>query len=271
MSLRKYMAEFIGTMMLVFIGTAVATLTGYFGAIPAGSDPLTHSAVPLGSAWLLVSLAFGFTLMVLAFTLGGVSGCHVNPAVTIAMFFAKRMDAKDVAPYIVCQIAGGFVASIVLLGMLVGLPGYDVATYGLGANWNPKLDPVNPPVGAILISEVVLTMFFLIVIFSATDGRNLPPGFAPIPIGMFLFVAHLIGVPLGDASLNPARSLGPALVTYLGDSGSSSHLTYVWIFFVGPIIGALLGYAVYRILWPPEPAPDEDEAPRPAGRKARRG
>lgn len=222
---RNYLAEFVGTFTLVFIGTAVATLTGTFGYEGAGS-------------MLMISFAFGMTLMVLVWVIGPVSGCHINPAVTIAMALSGRAKWSDVPGYIISQLAGGIVASLVLLSLLSGLPAHDIASHGLGANGNPQ----GMSIFALLVWEVVLTALFLFTIFAATRD-DAAPGFAGLTIGGFLLIAHLVGAQLGDSSLNPARSLGPALFQ------GGAALDAVWIFISGPIVGGIIGWLIYKAIY----------------------
>ena len=226
-SVRSYVAELIGTFVLVFVGTAVAVLQG----------PGVLSEAGWGSAGLIgISFAFGGTLMVLVYTIGPVSGCHINPAVTIAMGIAGRCKWKDAPGYIVAQLVGAVLASVVLMGLLSGLESFSVDKYGLGANGNPA----GMSVGALLGWEIVLTALFLFVIFSATkEGAD--GSVTGLAIGGFLFLAHLIGAQLGDSSLNPARSIGPAIVQG-GDA-----LGVLWVFIVGPIVGGIVGFGLYRV------------------------
>lgn len=221
---KAYLAEFIGTFTLVFIGTAVATLQGYLGHGAAG--------------WLGISFAFGFTLMVLVMVIGPVSGCHLNPAVTIPMALCGRMEKNQAFGYIVTQLLGAVAASGVLYALLSGLPDYNLADHGLGANGNPKAMTT----GALFGWEVVLTALFLFTIFTATR-KDAPANLAPFAIGGFLFVAHLVGAHIGDASLNPARSFGPAMV----EGGAAQKV--LWVFIVAPIIGGLLGCGLFRLLY----------------------
>ena len=221
---KAYLAEFIGTFTLVFIGTAVATLQGYLGHGAAG--------------WLGISFAFGFTLMVLVMVIGPVSGCHLNPAVTIPMALCGRMEKNQAFGYIVTQLLGAVAASGVLYALLTGLPDYILADHGLGANGNPKAMTT----GALFGWEVVLTALFLFTIFTATR-KDAPANLAPFAIGGFLFVAHLVGAHIGDSSLNPARSFGPAMV----EGGAAQKV--LWVFIVAPIIGGLLGCGLFRLLY----------------------
>ena len=222
--IKAYLAEFIGTFALVFIGTAVATLQGYLGHGAAG--------------WLGISFAFGFTLMVLVMVIGPVSGCHVNPAVTLPMALSGRLEKSQALGYIISQLLGALAASAVLYALLTGLPDYKLADHGLGANGNPE----KMGIGALFGWEVVLTALFLFTIFTATR-KGAPANLAPFAIGGFLFVAHLVGAHLGDSSLNPARSLGPAIVQG-GDA-----LKIVWVFVAAPIVGGLIGWKLHDLIY----------------------
>ena len=227
--IKAYLAEFIGTFALVFIGTAVATLQG-----PGVLSESGHGA----AGWLGISFAFGFTLMVLVMVIGPVSGCHVNPAVTLPMALCGRLEKSQVLGYIISQLLGALAASAVLYALLTGLPDYVIATHGLGANGNPE----KMSIGALFGWEVVLTALFLFTIFTATRS-DAPANLAPFAIGGFLFVAHLVGAHLGDSSLNPARSLGPAIVQ------GGEALNIVWVFVVAPIVGGLIGCGLFRMLY----------------------
>jgi len=224
-SVRAYLAEFVGTFTLVFVGTAVATLQGF---LTGYGD----------TGWLGISFAFGFTLMVLVWTLGPVSGCHVNPAVTIPMALSGRLAMSRVPGYIISQFLGAMAASTVLMILLGGLPDYSVAGCGLGANGNPR----NMSAAALFGWELILTGLFLFVIFSATR-EEATPGVAGLAIGGFLFVAHLVGAQLGDSSLNPARSLGPALLQ------GGNALNVLWIFLIAPMIGGIIGWLLYKVVY----------------------
>lgn len=224
-SIRSYFAEFLGTFTLVFIGTAVASLQGFLSGYGE-------------TGWLGISLAFGATLGVLVLVIGPVSGCHVNPAVSIAMAISGRLKFNLLPGYIISQCAGAIVASLVLMMLLKGLPQYDLSQHGLGANGNPR----DASIISLFGWEVVLTALFLFTIFAATRSDT-TPGFHAIAIGGFLFVAHLVGAQLGDSSLNPARSLGPALFVQ-GDA-----LKILWVFIVAPIVGGLLGWQAYKVIY----------------------
>ena len=227
--IKAYLAEFIGTFALVFIGTAVATLQG-----PGVLSESGHGA----AGWLGISFAFGFTLMVLVMVIGPVSGCHVNPAVTLPMALSGRLEKSQALGYIISQLLGALAASAVLYALLTGLPDYEIATHGLGANGNPE----KMGIGALFGWEVVLTALFLFTIFTATR-KGAPANLAPFAIGGFLFVAHLVGAHLGDSSLNPARSLGPAIVQG-GDA-----LKIVWVFVAAPLVGGLIGWKLHDLIY----------------------
>jgi aquaporin Z len=223
--IRSYLAEFLGTLILVLIGTSVAALQGF---LTGYGD----------TGWLGISFAFGFTLMVLVLVIGPVSGCHVNPAVSIAMVISGRLKGSLAIGYIISQILGALVASLILYGLINCIPGYQLETHGLGANGNPR----DMSVMGLLGWEVVLTALFLFTIFAATRD-DATPGFAALAIGGFLFVAHLVGAQLGDSSLNPARSIGPALFQ------GGTALSVLWVFIVGPIVGGIIGWILYKIVY----------------------
>jgi len=231
--MKATLAELIGTFTLVFIGTATAVFAGSGILGPGG-----------GMGILAIAFAFGFTLLVLVYAIGPISGCHVNPAVTVAMLVAKKIGVQDGIVYIIAQVIGGFLASLVLLGILSGVIGdkaagvaeFSLSVNGLGANNVPAFLSLGSALGI----EVVLTALFLYVIFNATSSAAKPET-AGLAIGGYLFVAHLIGVPLGDSSLNPARSIGPAVLQ------GGTALANLWVFIVAPVIGGLIGYVLFRL------------------------
>ena len=236
---RSYMAEFLGTFTLVFIGTAVATLQGTGLVSVDGWGP---------AGFLAISFAFGFTLMLLVYAIGPISGCHINPAVTIPMALSGRLKWKLVPGYLIAQISGALVASLVLWALLSGITDYNLDVHGLGANTgSAKLST-----GSLFGFELVMTALFLMVIFSVTkEGAN--PAGTGLAIGGFLFVAHLIGAQLGDSSLNPARSIGPAIFQH-------NALSVVWVFIVAPIAGGMIGWGLFALLElnaPPVPGQSE--------------
>ncbi|HEY7556341.1 MAG TPA: aquaporin Z [Candidatus Binatia bacterium] len=221
--MKKYGAEFFGTFWLVLGGCGSAVLAAAFPNV--------------GIGLLGVSLAFGLTVLTMAFAIGHISGCHLNPAVSFGLWAGGRFPAKELVPYIVAQVLGGIVAGGVLYLIASGKAGFDVSA-GFASNGYGAHSPGGYSLLAALISEVVMTMMFLLVILGATDKRA-PQGFAPIPIGLCLTLIHLISIPVTNTSVNPARSTGVAV--FVGDWAISQ----LWLFWVAPIIGGLLGAAIY--------------------------
>jgi aquaporin Z len=218
--LKKLVAEFLGTFILVFGGCGAAVFSAAFPAV--------------GIGLLGVSLAFGLTVLGCAYALGPVSGCHLNPAVTLGLCAGKRFAWKDAPAYILAQVLGAVVAAGFLVVLLKGQPqGYDAATSGLAANGFGDHSPGHYAMVSALLAEVVLTFVFLSVILGATAKRG-AAGFAGIPIGLTLTLVHLIGIPITNLSVNPARSTGPAI--FVGGWA----LEQLWLFWVAPIAGALL-------------------------------
>jgi aquaporin Z len=230
---RRSSAEFLGTFWLVFGGCGSAVLAAAFPAV--------------GIGLLGVSLAFGLTVLTMAYAIGHISGCHLNPAVSIGLWAGKRFPGRDLAPYIVAQVIGGIVGSAVLLVIASGKPGFDLSA-GFAANGFAEHSPGGYSLLAALVAEVVLTFVFVVIILGATDGRA-PKGFAPIAIGFGLTLVHLIGIPVTNLSVNPARSTGPAV--FVGDWA----LAQLWLFWLAPIVGAVLAGFAYRwlALEPEEP------------------
>ncbi|USD39338.1 aquaporin Z [Ferrimonas sp. SCSIO 43195] len=224
--MQRYCAEFIGTFWLVLGGCGSAVLAAGFPDV--------------GIGLLGVSLAFGLTVLTMAFALGHISGCHLNPAVSIGLWAGGRFEASALLPYILAQVAGGLVAGGVLLLIASGAPGFDVSA-GFAANGYGSHSPGGYSLGAALLTEVVMTMVFLVVILGATDPRA-PAGLAPVAIGLCLTLIHLISIPITNTSVNPARSTGVAL--YVGDWA----LSQLWLFWLAPIVGAILGAFLYRYL-----------------------
>ncbi len=224
--MKKYGAEFIGTFWLVLGGCGSAVLAAAFPDV--------------GIGLLGVSLAFGLTVMTMAFAIGHISGCHLNPAVSIGLYVGGRFEAKELVPYIIAQVLGGIAAGGVLYLIASGKAGFDV-TAGFASNGYGEHSPGGYSLFAAFITEVVMTLMFLIIIMGATDKRA-PQGFAPIAIGLGLTLIHLISIPVTNTSVNPARSTGVAL--YVGGWAISQ----LWLFWVAPIIGAALGGIVYRFL-----------------------
>jgi len=224
--MKKYGAEFIGTFWLVLGGCGSAVLAAAFPDV--------------GIGLLGVSLAFGLTVMTMAFAIGHISGCHLNPAVSIGLYVGGRFEAKELAPYIIAQVLGGIAAGGVLYLIASGKAGFDV-TAGFASNGYGAHSPGGYSLLAAFITEVVMTLMFLIIILGATDKRA-PQGFAPIAIGLGLTLIHLISIPVTNTSVNPARSTGVAL--YVGGWAISQ----LWLFWIAPIIGAVFGGFVYRVL-----------------------
>jgi aquaporin Z len=220
---RRAIAEFIGTFWLVFGGCGAAVLDAAFPN--------------LGIGFLGVAFAFGLTLLTMVYTIGHISGCHINPAVSVGLAMAGRFAAKDLAAYVVAQVAGGIVAAGVLYAVASGKGGFDLSA-GFAANGYGVHSPGGYSLTACLILELVLTFMFLMIILGATDARA-PKGFAGIAIGLGLTLIHLIGVPVTNLSVNPARSTGPAL--FVGGWA----VEQLWMFWAAPIVGALLAGVVY--------------------------
>ncbi|MGE0623494.1 MAG: aquaporin Z [Pseudomonadales bacterium] len=224
--MNKLFAEFFGTFWLVFGGCGSAVLAAGFPEV--------------GIGLLGVSLAFGLTVLTMAYAVGHVSGCHLNPAVSIGLFAAGRFAGTELLPYIASQVAGGLLAGAVLFVIASGAPGFDV-TAGFASNGYGEHSPGGYSLLAALVIEVVMTMMFLIVILGATDSRA-PAGFAPIAIGLCLTLIHLVSIPVTNTSVNPARSTGVAV--FVGDWA----IAQLWLFWLAPIVGGVLGAQVYRLI-----------------------
>ena len=225
MSLSKKLgAEFIGTMWLVLGGCGSAVLAAAFPNV--------------GIGLLGVSLAFGLTVLTMAFAIGHISGCHLNPAVSFGLWAGGRFDGKELLPYIVAQVLGAIAGAGILYLIASGQPGFSTAG-GFASNGFAEHSPGGYSLMSVMICEVVMTFLFLFVILGATDKRA-PGGFAPIAIGLMLTLIHLVSIPVSNTSVNPARSTGPAL--FVGDWAISQ----LWVFWLAPIIGGLLAGAVYK-------------------------
>jgi aquaporin Z len=226
MDARKLGAEAIGTFWLTFGGCGSAVIAATF--------PQT------GIGLLGVALAFGLTVLTMAYSIGHISGCHLNPAVTLGLAAGGRFPTKDIVPYVAAQVAGAIFAAAVLYVIASGAPGFDVAK-GFAANGYGEHSPGKYSLFAGFVAEVVLTMMFLFIIMGATHGKA-PAGFAPIAIGFGLTLVHLVGIPITNTSVNPARSTGPAL--FVGGWA----LAQLWLFWVAPLVGGALGGTLYRWL-----------------------
>jgi aquaporin Z len=226
MDFKKYGAELFGTFWLVLGGCGSAVLAATFPEV--------------GIGFLGVSLAFGLTVLTMAYAIGHISGCHLNPAVSIGLWAGGRFPAKELAPYIVAQVIGAIVAGGVLYLIASGTAGFSVSD-GFASNGFGEHSPGGYGLTSALIIEVVMTLAFLFVILGATDKRA-PQGFAPIAIGLCLTLIHLISIPVTNTSVNPARSTGVAI--YVGDWA----IAQLWLFWVAPIVGGILGAAIYRFI-----------------------
>jgi len=230
---RRTLAEFIGTFWLVFGGCGAAVLDAAFPS--------------LGIGFLGVALAFGLTLLTMAFAIGHISGCHLNPAVSTGLVIAKRFPASDLLPYVVAQVLGGLAGSAVLYVIASGREGFSLAG-GFAANGYGTHSPGGYSLTSCLTAEVILTFMFLMIILGATDDRA-PKGFAPIAIGLGLTLIHLIGIPVTNLSVNPARSTAPAV--FVGGWA----IQQLWLFWVAPILGGALAGAVYGVFKDAEEKP----------------
>jgi len=225
--MKKLTAEFIGTFWLVFGGCGSAVLAAGFPE--------------LGIGFVGVSLAFGLTVMTMAYAIGHVSGCHLNPAVTLGLVVAKRFPAKDILPYVIAQLIGAVAGAGTLYIIASGQQGFDAAASGFASNGYAEHSPGGYSMVAALVAEVVLTFFFLMIILGATDKRA-PAGFAPIAIGLGLTLIHLIGIPVTNLSVNPARSTGPAVFA------GGWAIGQLWLFWVAPLVGAAIAGVVYPLM-----------------------
>jgi aquaporin Z len=215
---KKYVAEMIGTFVLVLMGCGSAVLAGYY----------------IGNVG--ISFAFGLAVLAMVYAIGGISGCHINPAVSISMLAARKISVKDTAIYIVAQCVGAIVGAAAVYAIAIGNSNYSLAFNGLGQNQYVVFSMVSA-----FIAEVLLTFVFLLVIHGSTSEKA-PKGFAGISIGLSLVLIHLVGIPITGTSVNPARSLGPALLV------GGTALNQLWLFWVAPIIGGLLAAAVWRFI-----------------------
>ncbi|MEE3635728.1 aquaporin Z [Pseudomonas defluvii] len=224
MPLSKRMgAELVGTFWLVLGGCGSAVLA---------------ASLPSGIGLVGVAMAFGLTVLTMAFAIGHISGCHLNPAVSVGLVVGGRFPAKELLPYIIAQVIGAVIAAALIYYIASGKAGFDVAS-GLASNGYGEHSPAGYSLAAGFASEVVMTAMFILIIMGATDSRA-PAGFAPIAIGLALTLIHLISIPITNTSVNPARSTGPAL--FVGGWA----LQQLWLFWVAPLIGAVIGGALYR-------------------------
>jgi aquaporin Z len=222
--MKKYLAELIGTFALVLIGCGSAVIAG------------SHIG------FLGISFAFGLIVLAMVYTIGPVSGCHINPAITVSMLVAGKIDVKDTIGYIIAQCIGAIIAAIILLVIASGQMDYTLAGSGLGQNGYGMHSPNQYSLLACFVAEVVLTALFLFVIFGSTHERA-PKGFAGISIGLTLTLIHIVAIPITGTSVNPARSLGPAVVV------GGEALSQLWMFIVAPILGGILAALVWKGLF----------------------
>jgi aquaporin Z len=230
---KKCAAEFIGTFWLTFGG--------------CGSAVLAAGVADVGIGWLGVAFAFGLTVMTMAYAIGHISGCHLNPAVSVGLLLGKRFPASELVPYVISQVVGAIAGAAVLYVIASGATGFTLED-GFAANGYGEHSPGKYPLISGLVAEIVLTFFFLMIILGATD-RRAPAGFAPLAIGLGLTLIHLIGIPITNLSVNPARSTGPAL--FVGGWA----IAQLWLFWIAPIIGAGAAGLVYSTVFsdPNEP------------------
>ena len=226
-NMQKGLAELIGTFWLVFGGCGSAVLAAAFPGV--------------GIGMLGVALAFGLTVVTMAYAIGHISGCHLNPAVTVGLWAGGRFNAREIPLYVGAQVLGAILAAFLLFHIASGNPDYDIAIKGLAANGFGEGSPGGYDLISALSIEIVLTGFFLWIIMGSTDGRA-PAGFAPLAIGLALTLIHLISIPVTNTSVNPARSTGPALVA------GGIALQQLWLFWVAPLVGGLVGGWLYRLL-----------------------
>jgi aquaporin Z len=219
-AVKKYVAELIGTFVLVLMGCGTAVLAGQY----------------VGT-----SFAFGLSLLAMVYAIGGISGCHINPAVSISMLAAGKIGVKDAVFYIVAQCAGAIIGAAALYAIAIGTPQYSLAVNGLGQNGYDEASLGGFSMISALIAEVLLTFIFVLVIHGSTS-KKAPKGFAGLAIGLTLVFIHLVGIPITGTSVNPARSLGPAIIV------GGTALTQLWLFWVAPIIGGLLAAAVWKVI-----------------------
>ncbi len=231
---RKAFAELFGTFWLVLGGCGSAVISAGFPDV--------------GIGLLGVAFAFGLTVLTMAYAIGHISGCHLNPAVTVGLWAGGRFPAREILPYVVAQVIGGIAAAFVLYSIASGKAGFDLAASGLAANGVGDLSPGGYSMQAGILTEVVMTAFFLLIIMGSTHNRA-PAGFAPIAIGLGLTLIHLISIPVTNTSVNPARST--AVAVFAG----GGYLGQLWLFWVAPIVGGAIGGALYAWLSPNEEPP----------------
>lgn len=243
--IKRCIAEFIGTFWLVLGGCGSAVLAANFAeqGLKTGGDKAVAAAASSGIGVLGVSLAFGLTVLTMAYAIGHISGCHLNPAVSFGLWAGKRFPASDLLPYIASQVAGAIASAGLLFVIASGKIGFEIAGNNpLATNGFANHSPAGYSLVACFITEVVMTFFFLLIILGSTD-RRAPQGLAPVAIGLGLTLIHLISIPVTNTSVNPARSTGPALFA------GAEMFSQVWLFWVAPILGALVAGWTYNVLF----------------------
>ena len=222
----KYVAEFIGTLTLVLMGCGSAVIAGGNGETGVGL--------------LGISFAFGLSVVAMAYAIGHISGCHINPAITIGMVVARRMKASESIGYIIAQILGAIAGAGILFVIAGGKPGFDISATGLGQNGYDTASPQHYSLMSGFIAEVVFTAIFLLVIFGSTSTKNIHGGFAGLAIGLSLVLIHIVGIPVTGVSVNPARSIGPAI--FVGGTAISQ----LWLFIIAPVLGSIIAAFIWR-------------------------
>ena len=225
-SFNKYVAEFLGTLVLVLMGCGSVVL--------AGSNGTT------GVGLLGISFAFGLSVIAMAYAIGHISGCHINPAITIGMVVLGRMKASESIGYIISQILGALAGAGILLLIAEGKPGFNLVDTGLGQNGYGSASPQNYSLASCFIAEVVFSAIFLLVIFGSTSTKNIHGGFAGLAIGLSLVLIHIVGIPVTGVSVNPARSIGPAIIV------GGTAIIQLWLFIVAPILGSIIAAIIWR-------------------------
>jgi aquaporin Z len=259
--LKRAVAEFIGTFWLVFAGCGAYVLAAVFAVKLKAFDTFSDAGISIGIGLVGVSLAFGLAVLSMAYAIGHISGCHLNPAVSIGLWTAGRFPSKELWHYILAQVAGAIVAAGALALIASGRPDFNVAGTGLASNGYTVYGPDNTPLAgqdhspghyglvACVVAEVLLTCFFVLIILNATD-KSAPAGFGPLAIGLGLTAIHLVGIPVTNLSVNPARSTGTAVIVAV--AGELWPVMQLWLFWVAPIVGAVLAGLLYRWLSAPE-------------------
>lgn len=224
----KFLAEMLGTMVLVLMGCGSAVIAGANGTTGVGL--------------LGIAFAFGLSVVAMAYAIGHISGCHINPAISIGMVFAGRMKMGEAVYYIIAQIIGAIIGAGILYFIATGKAGYDLGLNGLGQNGYAEFSPQKYSLVSGFVAEVAFTFIFLLVIFGSTSTKNINGGFAGLSIGLSLVLIHIVGIPITGVSVNPARSIGPAIFA------GADAMSQVWLFIVAPIVGAILSALVWNFI-----------------------